>query len=111
MNSFIISHSPKIFFRFPNDEEKKNDCCHPLNAPILPAQWWELNYWSNGNTEKISKALGWKWMRSRRLTRLHHMPLMGLVETMMFMTRNKQKIGEKMKLFGEQEDMYGKFNE
>lgn len=37
-------------------------------------------------------------MRSRRLTRLHHMPLMGLVETMMFMTRNKQKIGEKMKI-------------
>ena len=98
-----------LLSRFPDDEEKKNDCCHPLNAPQLPAQWWELNYWANVNGEKISKALGFGWMRNHRLTPLHHLPLTGFAKIMMLMIRNKEKISEKMKLFGEQEDMYGKF--
>ena len=50
-------------------------------------------------------------MRNHRLTPLHHMPLMGFAKTMMFMLRNKEKMSDKMKLFGEQGDMYGKFTD
>ena len=48
-------------------------------------------------------------MRNHRLTPLHHLSLTGFAKIMMLMIRNKEKISEKMKLFGEQEDMYGKF--
>ena len=110
LKQLLLHYIYDLSFRFPDNETKKNDCCTPLNAPQLPAQWYELNYQANVNGDKIGKALGLGWMRNRRLTPLHHMSLMGFAKTMMFMIRNKEKVGDKMKLFGEQADMYGKFS-
>ena len=110
MKQYSLRFIHNQYFRFPDDEQKKNDCCKPLNAPILPAQWWELNYWAGVNRDKIQQALGLRWLRTRRLSPLYHTPLIGFIKNSIFMIQNKDKISEKLKLFGEQEDMYGKFN-
>ena len=94
--------------RFPDDEDKKNSLFTPLNAPQLPAQWFELNYLSNVNGDKIGQALGIRWMRGCRLTPLHHMSFFSFLKVMIFMMFNNAKINEKMKLFGEQANIYGK---
>merc|ERR1711944_124982 len=96
--------------KFPEDEDRKNLACTPINAPQLPAQWFELQYLSNINTEKIGKELGLKWMRRSRLSPLHHISIFPFIKLMIFMIRNKDKINQKNKLLGEQSDIYGKFD-
>ena len=98
------------FPRFPDDEDKKNALCTPLNAPQLPAQWFALQYGANMNADKIGKALGLGWMRYRRLSPLSHVSLKHFLKIMIYMVRNKEKINEKMKAFGEQEELYGNFD-
>ena len=94
--------------RFPEDEEKKNAICTPMNAPQLPAEWFKLSHIANINGDKIGKALGLSWIRKKRLSPLHHAPLIPFLKAMAFMIRNKDQINEKLKLFGEQEELYGK---
>ena len=96
-------------FRFPDDEDKKNSACTPINAPQLPAQWFELQSLTNTNADKIGKELGFGWMRKSRLNPLHHMPLFQFMKFMFSMIRDKDKWNEKAKLFGEQEEIYGQF--
>ena len=96
--------------RFPDDEIKKNECCIPFNAPQLPAQWFELSYRTNMNIDKVGKTLGFTWLRNNRLSPFYHMSFIGLVQTMIYMVRNKDKINEKLKLFGEQGEKYAEFS-
>ena len=105
-NLIFLSNFP----RFPDDEDKKNAICTPLNGPQLPAQWFALQYGANMNADKIGKALGLGWLRSRRLSLLSHVSLIPFLKIMIYMVRNKEKFNEKMKVFGEQEELYGKFD-
>ena len=98
-------------YRYPDDEEIKNEMCKPLNAPQLPWEWFELNGTSNINGEKIGNALGIRWLRRSRLSPLHHLPLLEFVKVMMFVARKKGQINENLQLFGEQQEMYGNFEE
>ena len=84
--------------------------CTPINAPQLPAQWFELQYLNNLNGDKIGKELGIIWLRKNRLSALHHISVIPFIKLMAFMVKNKDKINEKNKLFGEQSDIYGKFD-
>ena len=61
------------------------------------------------NADKIVQALGLSWMRKSRLTPLYHMKFINFLKYMKYMSRNKEKLVQKMKEFGEQEDIYGKF--
>ena len=82
--------------------------CKPFNAPQLPTEWLRFYYLSYTNGDKISKTLGINWMRNCRLTPLHHMTLISFIKTIIYKVRNNQKITEKLKLFSEQEELYGK---
>ena len=84
--------------------------CTPINAPQLPAQWFELQYLNNLNADRIGKELGIRWMRKSRLSVLHHISVIPCIKLMAFMIKNKDQISEKNKLFGEQSDIYGKFD-
>ena len=82
----------------------------PFNAPQLPVQWYENNYLANINGDKIGQALGITWLRNSRLSPLYHMSFLSFLQTLFFMARNKHKINEKLKMFGEQKDLYGRFD-
>ena len=84
--------------------------CTPINAPQVPSEWYEFQCKANINAEKIGKALGMGWMRKSRLSPMHHISVIPFVKFMAFMIKNKDKISEKNKLFGEQADIYGKFD-
>ena len=105
----IVTHS--LYFRYPDNEVKKNECCIPFNAPQLPAQWFELNYLTNTNIDKIASALGYGWLRKHRLSPLYHMSFIGFVKMMLYILRNKEKVNEKLKSFGEQQKQYGVFKD
>ena len=77
----------------------------------MPAQWFELSYLTNMNIDKVGKTLGFTWLRNNRLSPFYHMSLIGFVQTMIYMMRNKDKINEKLKLFGEQEEKYGEIQD
>ena len=98
------------FNRFPEDEDRKNLACTPANAPQLPAQWFELQYLTSWNGDKIGKELGIIWMKKSRLVPFHHMSIIAFIKFLSFLIPNKDKINEKNKLFGEQADIYGKFD-
>jgi len=97
--------------KYPDNEVKKNECCIPFNAPQLPAQWFELNYLTNTNIDKIASALGYGWLRKHRLSPLYHMSFIGFVKMMLYILRNKEKVNEKLKSFGEQQKQYGVFKD
>ena len=59
------------------------------------------------NADKIGKELGFRWMRKSRLNPFHHMSVTVFIKMMISMIREKDKWNEKMKLFGEQEELYG----
>ena len=61
------------------------------------------------NADKIVEALGLNWMRKSRLSPLHHMKMINFFKYMKYMSRNKDQLMQKMKLFGEQEQVYGKY--
>ena len=82
----------------------------PTIAPGVPSEWWEFTHISSVNGENISRALGLSWLRKSRITLFHHLGLISLMKIMVFMIRNKNEINEKMKLFGEQKELYGKFD-
>ena len=82
----------------------------PFNAPQLPVQWYEINYLANVNGDRIGQALGITWLRNSRLSPLYHMSFLSFLQTLFFMVRNKHKINEKLKMFGEQKDLYGRFD-
>ena len=98
-----------MFFRLPDDENKKNMMCRPINAIHLPTQWFEFHHLSLLNGEQIAKTLGIKWIRRSRLTPLHHMSLISFIKTIIYTKWNQDEIKEKLKLFSEQLHMYGKF--
>ena len=64
---------------------------------------------SRVNADKIVEALGLNWMRKSRLSPLHHMKMISLLKYMKYMSRNKEQLLQKLKLFGEQEQIYGNF--
>ena len=99
-----------MFNRYPDDEVRKNLACTPINAPQLPAQWFEIQNLNNLNSDKIGKELGIVWMKKSRLSVLHHISVIPLIKLMTYMNKNKDKINEKSKLLGEQADIYGKFD-
>ena len=84
--------------------------CTPMNAPQDPAEWYEFSGKANLNADKIGKALGIRWMRKKRLSMLSHASLIEFVKVVFYIGKHKDKINEKMKLFGEQGDIYGKFD-
>ena len=100
-----------LYSRYPDDEIKKNECCNPFNAPQLPAQWLELNYLTNINIDKLASALGYGWLRKHRLSPLYHMSFIGFVKIMIYILRNKEKVNEKLKILGEQQEQYGIFKD
>ena len=102
-------HFYRNLFRYPEEEDKKNSILKPLNAPQLPVQWIELNYISNTNGERLTKALGLRWVRKSRLSPLRHFGIFDFLRIIILMARNKDKINGNLKLFGEQEEIYGKF--
>jgi hypothetical protein len=81
-----------------------------MNAPQVPSEWYEFNYQANLNGDKIGKALGMGWMRKKRLSMLSHASLISFVKVILYLGKNRDKINEKMKLFGEQGEIYGKFD-
>jgi hypothetical protein len=81
-----------------------------MNFPQVPPEWYEFNYQANLNGYKIGKALGVGWMRKKRLSMLSHASLTSFIKVILYMGKNKDKINEKMKLFGEQGEIYGKFD-
>ena len=85
--------------------------CTPINAPQVPSEWYEFQCKANINAEKIGKALGMGWMRKKRLSMLSHASFISFVKVILYIGKNKDKINEKMKLFGEQGDIYGKFDD
>ena len=97
-----------VFLRYPDDEERKNLACSPHDAPQLPVQWWELQHISNMNGDKIGKELGVGWMRRSRLLPFHHMSFFDFLKLMISMVKKKDSWNEKLKLFGEQQEIYDK---
>ena len=97
-----------MFSRYPDDEERKNLAFSPHDAPQLPVQWWELQHISNMNGDKIGKELGFGWMRRSRLLPFHHMSFFDFLKLMILMVKKKDSWNEKLKSFGEQQEIYDK---
>ena len=95
-----------VFLRYPDDEERKNLACSPHDAPQLPVQWWELQHISNMNGDKIGKELGFGWMRRSRLVFFHHISFFDFLKLMILMGKKKDAWNERLKLFGEQQEIY-----
>ena len=100
-----------IFIRFPDDEVKKNSACTPVPASHDPADWFRISHTANINNERIGKLLGVSWMRNNRLSPMYHITLFSFVKMMYQLMQMMEKIQEKNKLFGEQQNIYGKFDE
>ena len=92
--------------RYPDDEERKNLACSPIDAAQLPVQWWALQHKSNMNEAKMRKELGWVWMRRSRLVPFHHIPFIDYLKFMIRIAKKKDLWNGKLKLFGEQQEMY-----
>ena len=94
--------------RFQDDDDKKNSICIPVDAPHDPVQWFETSYKANLNLEKLVYALGIRWMRTKRLSLMSHIGIVPCIKILFAMLWNKEKLNEKMKLFGTQREIYGK---
>ena len=110
--SLIHKHYSLIysFYRYPNDEDKKNSACTPIPAPHEPVDWFQISHTANINNERLGKLLGVSWMRNNRLSPMSHITLFSFVKLMYQLPQMIGRIQEKNKLFGEQENVYGKFD-
>ena len=95
-----------MFLRYPDDEDRKNLACSPIDAVQLPVQWWDSQHKSNMNGDKIGKELGFGWMRRSRLVFFHHISLFDFLKFMIVIVKKRDSLNEKLKLFGEQQDIY-----
>ena len=78
-------------------------------APQDPVQWFELSYKANLNIEKLGYALGFGYMRTKRLSLMAHIGIIPCLKILFSMLWNKDKLNEKMKLFGTQYELYENF--
>lgn len=99
-----------LFLRFPDDENKKNSACTPVPSCQEPVDWFQISHTANNNNDRIGKLLGISWIRNNRLSPVYHITLFSFVKMMYQLMQMMEKIQEKNKLFGAQENIYGKFD-
>ena len=97
-------------YRFLDNEDQKNSICMPVDAPHDPVLWFDLRYKVNLNLERLGYTLGIGWIRTKRLSLISHLGFIPSIKILFSMLWNKDQLNEKMKLFGTQYDVYGKFD-
>ena len=81
---------------FPEDEERKNQICSPLNPPQNNKDWFKISSISNNNSNKIGEVLGFRWIRSSRTHLLYHLSFSQMARIMPALLWNKGRIKERM---------------
>ena len=81
---------------FPDDEEKKNGVCVPMPFPHEKSDWVRQLRGTMVNGDKVGEVLGLRWMRSRRLCHMHHIPLLDLAWLMVYIIPNKAALLSRM---------------
>ena len=74
--------------RYPDDEEKKNSVCLPLDAPETPEDYFVAAQINNRVEDLINKELGLFWQRGRRCYDVHHFSLSQLL-SFIWMARSR----------------------
>jgi len=80
----------------PDDDEMKNDICTPIPGFQDREDWPRLMRETLLNAEKFGRLLGFRWLRSRRLSRISHVSLFDLALVKLYMLSNQTAIIEKM---------------
>jgi len=87
---------------FPDDEEKKNSVCVVLEAPQMLQDFFK-NFYTDGLTnERVFATLGFRWMRQRRNSVLHHVQVFDLINMMYQMRKRNEPYRNKLKMYMEQ---------
>merc|ERR1712126_13492 len=93
LNSCIIA---TLEMRYPWDEEKKNAVCDPIPAPEMQQDLFDGFLRTLLNADRIVAELGFWWMRSRRVTPVHHMTLPNLLRFVYNASRYKTQMVNKL---------------
>ena len=91
-----------VELKFPDDEEKKNSICKPMDVPQIPQEFFTSAKTNNEVQTAASKALGFRTLFGKRCNPFAHLGFFVKWRFIIYAIMNRTKIDAKIDMCLEQ---------